>query len=60
MTQELLSTWGTFGTPARASGPSGIARPVWKSSAAIEKEDDMTGEPIHSARSFARTWTCSG
>ena len=43
ITQELPSTWGGFGSPARASGPSGTARPVWKSSTTIEKEDDMTG-----------------
>ena len=48
MTQELPSTWGGFGSPARGSGPSGTARPVWKSSTTMEKEDDMTGEPIHS------------
>ena len=47
MTQELPSTRWSFGTPARASGPSGTARPVWNSSTTIEKEDDMTGEPIH-------------
>ena len=50
MTQELPSTWGGFGSSARASSPSGTARQVWKSSTTIEKEDDMTGEAIHSGK----------
>ena len=36
--------------PARATGTSGTAWPLWKSSINIEKEDDMTGEPIHSGK----------
>ena len=48
MTQELPSTWGNFGSPVRASGQSGTTGPVWEWSTTIEKEDDMTGEPVHS------------
>ena len=48
MTQELPSTRGNFGSPVRPSGQSGTTEPVWEWSTTIEKEDDMTGEPVHS------------
>ena len=48
MARELPSTRGNFGSPVRASGQSGTTGPVWEWSTTIEKEDDMTGEPIHS------------
>ena len=56
MTQELPSTRSSFVSQTRASGLSGSAWPVRKSSATIEKEDDMTGAtPFIRARNFART-----
>ena len=47
MTQELPSTRSSFGSQTRASGLSGTARSVRKPSTTIEKEEEMTREPIH-------------